>query len=87
MVVVVALERACAGGSIVRNRSLGGIVPRNHVNVKTDQSVAGQPGGRTWHSMGGMTHRARKTSVHVNRVLAEAGIGKDIREVVTLCTE
>ncbi len=88
MVVVVALECTCASASIVRDGSIGGVIPRNHANVKTDQSLALHPhAGRTGHSMGGMAYRAGKTSVNVNRVLAEAGIGKDVGKVVTLCAE
>jgi hypothetical protein len=88
MVVVVALECTCARASIVRDGSFGSVIPRNHAHVKTDQSLAPRPyAGRVGHSMGGMAYRAGKTSVNVNRVLAEAGIGKDVGKVVTLRAE
>lgn len=87
MVVVVALECTRASASSVRDGSLAGIIPGNHVQIKADQSLTRQPPGSMSHSMGGMAYRTGKTGVDVNRVLVEAGIGKDVRKIVTLRAE
>lgn len=87
MVEVVALECTCASALTVRDGGMAVVIPRNDVNIKTEQSLARQPHRRFSHSMGGMAYRTRETRVDVNRVLAKAGIGKDVRKVVTLRAE
>ena len=85
MWVAVAGKPAGIRGARIGNRisSRG----RDHIDVKVHQALPGNGAADAAHAMCCMTSRARKAIVDVSGVLAEAGVGYHVVEVVALAAK
>ncbi len=86
MAVIVAGERAGVGSAIVGNRRAEEARARvlsHNFQIEIHHALAGDI-RRIWaHAVSGVAHRAGESCVDVQRVLAKAGIGKNVGQVVT----
>ena len=85
MRVVVAGEATRVCSARIGNGS--GSVCCDYVDVKIDESLPGNAPAAAAHSVGGMARGTRETIIDMARVLAEAGIREDLRQVVALRAE